>query len=79
MDEYFVTSDTFEAAVLMTLGFDVDHTNSTKPRIEFFFKRTPEFDQTLESYMSKQSCVEPFTLKSNMDYLFRMIYALRPR
>jgi hypothetical protein len=79
MTDYYTTDDTFEAAVFMTLGHELANIDSDTPRIKFSFTRTEQFEIDLEDYFKKKVGVEPFTLKSNIDYLFKIVYKERPK
>jgi hypothetical protein len=75
MDDY-ITDDTFEAAVFLSVGENLDKMELNGRRVQFTFKNTDSFQQKMNDYLSKKILVEPFLFQSNLDYLYKTVYRL---
>ena len=77
--EDYITDDTYQAAVFVSLGFDMKEMDDRELKIKFVFERTPEFESMIKDYLGRKLLIEPFNLKSCMDTLYDSIKYLRPK
>lgn len=74
--QYFTTSDLNLSAVLVANGFPLEHLDkSVKGRSTFYFTKTDQLDELIDSYWRTDLCIEPQSLFNSLKAIKNRMYS----